>query len=164
MNVADLQQYLADLAQLLSVADAKKSATEIQRVAMSLDPFKAYSIADFANFLQNAEVFKRTGEDPTKKPSVKAKPEKIDFAALRVEVERLYATAGSAHVTLESIDALRAKLENLSKTDLVKVADSIQLVGMKNKKNKTEVLDAVINRIRSIKQSALRTSIIDRPG
>jgi hypothetical protein len=167
VNVADLQRFLADLARLLNSTESKKTAGELERVVEGLDPFKTISIADFAGFLPRAESYWRTGVIPLaikKSPGPKPPPKpSIGLAELRAEVEKLYATASTADVTLELIDQLRPKLDKLNKADLVIVAQSIELVGMSSK-TKPVILDSIISRLRSIKQSAMRTSIIDRPG
>ena len=168
MNVADLQRFIGDLARLLAATESKKTAAELERVVEGLDPFKAFTIADFAGFLPRAETYHRTGVLPVvpskKPPTPRApKPPKIGLDELRAEVKRVYETAGSAEVTFELIDGLRPKLDKLTKGDLVIVAEEVGLVGM-SKKTKGVILDAILERIRSIKNSAVRTSIIDRPG
>jgi hypothetical protein len=93
------------------------------------------------------------------KPKPAAKP-KVDVSAIQAEVEHLYRSSASPHVTVESIEELRNKLTWLSKDQLASIAAAVELVGM-GKKTKAIILDAIITRIRSIKQSAVRTSIID---
>jgi hypothetical protein len=168
MKVADLQKYFSDLAKLLHATDGKKSAAELVKIAEGLEPFREYGLADFAGFLARAEDYARTGILPVVAPKATARPKappkpKADLSALRTEVERLYGSAASPAVTIESIDELRLKLDKLNKADLGSIAQVIDLVGMSSKP-KAVILDAIVGRIRSIKQSALRTSIIDRPG
>ena len=168
MKVADLQRYLADLARLLGATDGKKAGADLVQIAEMLGPFGHHSLADFGDFLERAEGFHRTGVIPVIPPkggrTIKNPPKpKVDLGALRDEVERSYNNASSPAVTLESIEGLRPKLAPLTKPNLLLIAEAIQLVGLKNKP-KGDVLDEILRRIKSIKQSSIRTSIIDRPG
>jgi hypothetical protein len=167
MKVADLQQFFVDMSRLLQTTDAKKAAVEISRIAECLQSFREYDLGDFGTFLARADEYARTGVIPVvpskrrSRTGEAAKP-KADHAALRAEVLHLYGAAGSSSVTLESIEALRTKLGALTKPDLLSIAETIDIVGMKSK-TKPDIQSAIISRIRSIKQSSIRTSIIDRP-
>jgi hypothetical protein len=168
MKVADLQQYFNDLAKLIHATDGKKSAPELSKVAESLQPFRNYELAEFASFLARAEEYSRTGLIPVVnlKPGSRSKPTgkpNPELAALRAEVVHLHGSASSPGVTIDSIDAVVPKLGKLNKNDLLSVAEVIGLVGM-NSKSKADIVSAVVGRIKSIKQSSIRTSIIDRPG
>jgi hypothetical protein len=168
MKVADLHQYFNDLAKLFQATDGKKSAGELFKVAEGLRPFRDYDLIDFANFLARAEDYSRTGLLPVvaSKPASRRAPTatpKADLSALRAEVVHLHGTASSPGVTFESIESLEPKLGVLTKQDLLSVAEAIGLVGLKSK-SKAEIINAIVTRIRSIKQSAIRTAIIDRPG
>ena len=168
MNVADLQQFIGDIARLLNATESKKAAADLERVVAGLEPFKALSIGDFAGFLPHAETYHRTGVLPIgpvkKTPAPRApKAPKISLDEVKGEVFGMYQNAANAEVTIESIDGLRPKLDTLTQGDLEKVAMAGNLVGL-SKKTKGVIIDTILDRIRSIKQSALRTSIIDRPG
>ncbi|MHC5536744.1 hypothetical protein ACYOEI_00540 [Singulisphaera rosea] len=168
MKISELQQYLNDLARLLQAADGKKSATELSKVAEGLQPFRDHDLVQFAGFLARAEEYSRTGVIPVVEPKAGARAKspakpKLDLATLRAEVVDLHGRAPSPDVTFDLIEALRAKLDPLTKTDLTSIVDAIGLVGMKNKA-KPEIINTIVNRIRSIKQSSMRTSVIDRPG
>jgi|GEM_PF-1308343 len=169
MKVADLQQYFTTLAKLLQATDGKKSAVELARIAEGLEPFRDYDLANFANFLVRAEEYSRTGVLPVvappkrvRDPKPPAKP-KADLSSLRAEVVNLHDTASTTSVTFEAIEALRPKLDTLAKADLLSVAEAIKLVGMKSK-SKANILNAIVSRVKSIKQSSMRASIIDRSG
>ena len=168
MKVADLEQYFRDLVKLLHAADGKKTAIELSKVVEGLQPFRDHDLVQFANFLARAEGYSRTGIVPVvesksaSRPKARAKP-KADFSVLQAEVVSLQNTASSPGVTIELIDELVSKLGVATKGDLLPIADAIGLVGLKNKK-KPEIINAIVSRIRSIKQSAMRTSIIDRSG
>ncbi len=168
MKVADLQQYFTDLAKLLHATDGKKSAVELSKIAEGLQPFRDYDLANFASFLARAEDYARTGVLPVvpskagPRPKAPAKA-KVDVSSLRGEVVNLHNTATSPGVTFEAIEALGPKLDALTKADLGSIAEAIGLVGMKNK-SKPDILNTIVNRIKSIKQSSIRASIIDRPG
>jgi hypothetical protein len=168
MKVSDLQQYFTDLARLLNATDDKKSAGKISGIAQLLQPFQDYDLGDFANFLMRAEEFNRTGlipitpSKPTSRAKASAQP-KPELAALRSEVLHLHGSASSPGVDMQSIEALGPKLGALGKADLVAVAEAIGLVGMKSK-TIPQISTAIVSRIRSIKQSSIRTAISDRPG
>jgi len=51
----------------------------------------------------------------------------------------------------------------LKKDDLVKVADAIELFGMKSR-TKNEIIEAITNRILDRKGAAIRRQLIDRPN
>jgi hypothetical protein len=168
MKVSDLQQYFTDLAKLLNATDCKKSTAEITKIAEGLRPFQAFELGDFASFLIRAEEYSRTGLMPvaaSKRASRSRAPAKPnpELAALRSEVLHLYGSASSPGVDMQLIEALEPKLGALSKDDLLAVAEAIDLVGMKSK-SKAQISSAIVNRIRSIKQSSIRTAISDRPG
>jgi hypothetical protein len=168
MKVADLQQYFTDLAKLLHATDGKKSSAELSKIAEGLQPFRDYDLTNFANFLTRAEDYSRTGLVPVipPKPGSRSKPPakpSVDLGALQAEVAHLHGTASSPDVTFESIEALRPKLDQLKKPGVLSVVESIGLVGMKSK-SKADIINAIVARIKSIKQSSIRTSIIDRPG
>lgn len=168
MKVDDLQQYLSDLARLVQASDGKKAASGLTRIAAGLQPFRDYDLDTFAGFLARAEDYSRTGILPVVTATAKARPKvpaksKVDLSALRAETEHLYSTAGSAEITMERIQALAGRLEPLKKDELAEIAQAIGLVGM-GKKTKPAIVETIIARIRSIKQSYMRTSIIDRPG
>ncbi len=165
MKVADLKRYFTDLAALVNAADGRKSGAELLEIAKRLEPFADYGLLEFGDFLTRAEHYHRTGlviPGPPKgaaKPKAPAKP-KADVSALHAEVEHVYRSSASPHVTVESIEELGAKLSGLNKDQLASIAQAVELVGM-GKKTKGAILEAIIARIRSIKQSAVRTSIID---
>lgn len=168
MKVDDIQRYLSELARLVQAGDGKKAAAGLSRIVEGLQPFRDYDLEAFAGFLQRAEHYSRTGIvdviPPKGGPRPKAPPKpKGDATALRAEVERLYAAAGSQETTIEAIDALRDKLGPLKKGEVEEIAQAIGLVGMA-KKTKPDISEAILARLRSIKQSAIRTSIIDRPS
>jgi hypothetical protein len=168
MNVAELEQYFVSLAKLLQATDAKKTAAELSRIAEGLQSFRGYALADFAGFLVRAEEYHRTGVLPVVagKAGARSKAEpkpKADLSAVRSDVERQYRSASSPNVTIESIEALRPKLNALTKADLVSIAEAIDLTGMSSK-TKALIVDAIVSRVLGIKQSVIRTSVIDRPG
>jgi hypothetical protein len=168
MRVGDLQQHFRDLAKLLSATDAKKAATEITKIADGLQPFHSYDLGDFVSFLARAEEYHRTGVIPSgaSKPAARSKsPAKPnpELAALRSEILHLHDSTSSPGVDLDRLQALEPKLGALSKDALLSIADTIGLVGMKSKL-KAQILGAIVNRIKSIKHSSIRTAISDRPG
>lgn len=168
MKVDDIQRYLLELARLVQAGDGKKAGAGLSRIAEGLQPFRDYDLEVFAGFLARAEDYARTGIIPVSAPKAGTRPKaapqaKSDAPALRAEVERLYRTAGAPETTIEAIDRLRDKLGPLKKGELTDIAEAIELIGMA-KKTKPDILEAIVARLRSIKQSAIRTSIIDRPS
>jgi hypothetical protein len=164
MKVRDIEQYFSDLAKLMQATDAKKSAAGLTRIAEGLRPFRECELEAFAGFLVRAEEYHRTGIVPaTAKP---AKPghasspkEKSDLSALLNEIKGLYYGAGSNGTTMEAIEGVGPKLQPLKKDEIVEIAKAIGLVGME-KKTKADLVEQIVSRIRSIKQSAMRTAII----
>jgi hypothetical protein len=168
MKVHDIERYLSDLARLMQAADAKKTAAGLSRVAEGLGPFREYELEAFAGFLTRAEEYHRTGVLPvTGRAAKAARPAtpktKSDISAIRDEVKRTYDAAGTDGMTIEAIEAVGRKLQPLKKDELVEIARAIDLVGAE-RKTKADLVAQITNRIRSIKQSAVRTSIIERTG
>lgn len=168
MKVDDIQRYLSELARLVQSGDGKKAAAGLSRIAEGLQPFRNYDLEAFAAFLGRAEEYSRTGIVQVIPPKAGSRPKaspqpKNDVSALRAEIMRLYAVAGSPETTIDAIETLRDKLGPLKKGEIAEIAEAIGLVGM-SKKTKPDITEAIVARLRSIKQSAIRTSIIDRPG
>jgi len=64
MHVAALQQYLQALAEAVRAAGSKTAADDLQRAATALTPFAGWTIAQWADFLHQAEAYQRTGLVP----------------------------------------------------------------------------------------------------
>ena len=65
MQVADLQQFVRSLGTTLQSAGAKSAAGDLEKAAAGLEPFKDMAIAQFGDFLAQAETYARTGVLPT---------------------------------------------------------------------------------------------------
>lgn len=166
MKIDHLQRYIGHLAILLDASDGKKAATGLREVVEALEEFQDMEIPAFAQFLKTAAEYKRTGVVPitaTKaagRGKAAAPKESANPAAIRADIQKLYHDASNPATTIEMIEAVHEKLKPLKKPDLVAVAEAIGLVGM-NKKTMPEITKTIVDRIRNIKQAALRTSIID---
>ncbi len=170
MNVADVQQHFAELARLLRAAGAAKASDELGAVQRCLEPFRSLTVKAFADFLARAEAYSR-GEVPLT-PSRARGPRaaggtpagtKADEPTLASAVRALYDQATSPSVTAEQVTELGSQLQGLSKDSLVRVAEGIDLKGMKSK-SKGAIVQAIQQRILARKGSFQRAGLIDRPA
>jgi hypothetical protein len=143
MNVNDLQQFLRSLSQPLSTSGAKTAANDLERVCAGLEPFRDLTVAQFADFLGNAEAYARTGVVPTtgRAKSSTAKAAKVaDPQAVAVAVEQirsLYDRVTSPEVTYSTIESEIKRLDKQFKKDeLVEIAKAVGISGkLKTKKD-----------------------------
>lgn len=104
-----------------------------------------------------------TAEDVRAKPEpakVEKKPE-AEVDALAREVKDLYDRAADPSVTTEAIESMAAKLGTLKKDDLVRMSESIGLVGLKAR-SKGQIAKSIRDRITARKGATLRVRINDR--
>jgi hypothetical protein len=64
VNVGDLQGFLRTLGALLAANQGGKPAAEFEAFCAGLEPFREQSVGVFAQFLQDAAEYKRTGKVP----------------------------------------------------------------------------------------------------
>jgi hypothetical protein len=64
VNVGDLQGFLRTLGALLAANQGGKPAAEFEAFCATLEPFREQSVGTFAQFLQDAAEYKRTGKVP----------------------------------------------------------------------------------------------------
>jgi hypothetical protein len=170
MSVADLQQYLADLARLLEAGGARGVAADLAAIRDGLAPFRGLTLRKFAEFLVRAEAFSR-GEVPPATlrrgrggaKTAGSKKATADPAALGREVQGLFERAADPAVTAEQIEAAVGRLGGLTKDVLVAVAEAIGLQGMRSKK-KDDIQAAIRHRLLARKGTSVRTGLIDRPA
>src|SRR5689334_13739674 len=142
MKVADLQEILAQVSRLLESAGGR-GAAELATFRESLDPFRDLTAKQFANEIQ--KLLDTVQAKP--KSARKAGKTIVDVGGLVREVQDLYAQASDPRTTMEQIEQLTQRLEPLTKDGLVQVAEGIELVGMKNKGKKGDILAAIRQRI-----------------
>jgi len=163
MNVADLQLFLKTLAALLGTCGAKKAAEELDRVCAGLAPFRTLSAGQFADFLEKAETYARTGAVPTTgatkaagapRAAKAADPERVRTAAQRMLA--LYEQAPSDQVAYGTIDAEVKKLDkDFGKDEIAAIAQQMAIPG--TFKTKKAALEEIRRRIAGRKGSFERT-------
>jgi hypothetical protein len=157
MTVQDLRETLTQLVALLQAADAKAATTR------GLTEFVAET-ASFGDLTLKAFVkLAEAGRSPAAPKAKSPTKAKADPAALTAEVTDLYARAADSAVTEDLIRAACGRLATLAKDALVRVADGIELSGMKAKK-KDDIVAAITNRLLDRKGAAIRRGLIDRPA
>jgi hypothetical protein len=140
MNVNDLQLFLRSLSQPLSASGAKTAANDLERVCAGLEPFRDLTVAQFADFLGNAEAYARTGVVPTAARAKSSAAKVADPQAVAAAVEQirsLYDRVTSPDVTYSTIEAEVKRLEKQFKKDeLVEIAKAVGISGkLKTKKD-----------------------------
>jgi hypothetical protein len=81
VNVGDLQQFLRSLGTLLAANQGKAPAKEFDAFCDGLAPFRDQGVAAFAQFLRDAEEYKRTGAVPASRKAAARKPRAVKPAA-----------------------------------------------------------------------------------
>lgn len=162
MNVDDLRQFLQSLSQPLSTSGAKTAASDLDRMCAGLEPFRTLTVAQFADFLVNAEAYARTGAVPTTgraKPAAKAAAKAGDPEALAAAVEQiraLYDRVTSPEVTYATIDAEVKKLDKaFGKDAVLEIARGLDIRG--TLKTKKAALEEIQRRLSERKESFERT-------
>lgn len=171
MKVSDLQRLLEQLGTLLETAGAKvATVSELKTVREAMTPLSQLSLKEFATFLVKAQAAP-DGEAASRSPRSSrggsaTKPSgggAIDLNSTIQEVCRLYDRAADPATTEELIAEKTAPLKQLSKDNLVMVAEAIELMGMRAKK-KDEIATAIRQRILARKGATQRAGLIDRPA
>jgi len=162
MNVDDLRQFLQSLSQPLNTSGAKAAAGDLDRMCAGLEPFRTLSVAQFADFLVNAEAYARTGVVPTTgrgKPAAKAAAKTGDPQALAAAVEQiraLYDRVTSPEVTYATIEAEVKRLDKaFGKDAVLEIARGLDIAGPL--KTKKAALEEIHHRLRERKESFERT-------
>jgi hypothetical protein len=164
MQVADLQQYVRSLGTTLAGAGAKGVAADLERAAAGLEPFRAWGIAQLADFLVQAETYARTGVIPTSKSRGRVTQPKADSATIVrdavARVQALYERATDPALTYGAIEAELKPLGKLSKDEAIATAQEVGIVkALKTKKN---ALEEIGRKISERKESFERIQF--RPG
>jgi hypothetical protein len=163
MNVSDLQQFLRSLSRPLSVSGATKAADDLERACAGLEPFRDLNVAQFADFLANAEAYARTGVVPTTKSAkssgARAGTKAGDPQAVAAAVEQirsLYDRVTSPEVTYATIEAELKRLDKQFKKDeILEIARQFGISG--TLKAKGAALEEIRRRMRERKESFERT-------
>lgn len=162
MNVDDLRQFLQSLSQPLSTSGAKTVANDLDRMCAGLEPFRTLTVAQFADFLVNAEAYARTGVVPTTgrgKPAAKAAAKAGDPQALAAAVEQirsLYDRVTTPEVTYATIEAEVKRLDKaFGKDAVLEIARGLEITG--TLKTKKAALEEIQRRLSERKESFERT-------
>jgi hypothetical protein len=158
MKVAELQSFLRSLTGPLAASGGKGVAADLDRAAGGLQPFAEMTIAQLADFLQQAEEYHRTGILPAKpagrkKPAAAADPQKISRAV--EQLRQLHERAGSDSVDYSTIEREVAAVAKLKKDDLLAVAREFGISS--TLKTKKDAAEAIQRRIVERKESVQRT-------
>lgn len=159
MKVADLQLFLNSLTGPLAASGGKKVADELTAAAAGLQPFETMTVAQFADFLRQAEEYHRTGILPAKSTSRRKAATPPDPAKLAKAVETLqalYERAGANAVDYSTIESEVGRInKSLKKDELVTVAKDFGIAS--TPKTKKAAAEAIQRRIVERKESVERT-------
>ncbi len=142
MNVSQLQSFLASLSQPLSASGAKKVAEDLGRACAALEPFREWSLTQFADFLAAADQYAKTGVVPTagrsKTGRSAAKPGDPQALAAAIEqVRAFFDRVTSPEVSYTAIETEVKRLEKqFKKDDLFEIAKALGITAkLKTKKD-----------------------------
>jgi len=160
MKVAELQSFLRSLTGPLASSGGKKVADDLDRAAAGLQPFSQMTVAQLADFLQQAEEYHRTGILPAKpagrrkKAATPPDPQKISRSV--TQLKDLYERAGGDSLDYSTIEREVGRLnKELKKDELITAAREFGITAtLKTKKNAAE---AIQRRITERKESVQRT-------
>jgi hypothetical protein len=158
MKVANLQLFLRTLAEPLAASGAKQIAGELERACASLEPFREYSIKDFADFLAKAEEYSRTGV-------LSAQGKRKEGAAKVIHSQRILELAQQINALCEqAVDGdveltdVEEELKQLDKAlNAQEVIALAQEVGAGKHKSKKAALQGIRLMIKDRKRSFERT-------
>jgi hypothetical protein len=168
MNVAELQQFVRSLIQPLSTSGASKVAGELDRICTGFEPFKDMTLAQFTDFLSQAEAYQRDGTLPIGSRARRKSATAIDrdkVAKAAQQVQQLYERAADPELQYTAIEAEIKKLDKaLNKDEVIAVAGEVGIAG--SLKTKKAGLDEIKRKITNRKGSFERSqfSPLDMPG
>jgi hypothetical protein len=144
-----LQQLLSDLGRFLRAAQAAGVGGELEYISGKLQPFRAYKLKAFADFLEQADAYS-CGALAPKTRGGGGKKAKADPAAIEQACERVlnpYAKAIDPSVTLDQIDAAVQALQALDPAT-ARLDELVRQMGYTQKfKSKADVLKAIKQKI-----------------
>jgi hypothetical protein len=157
VTVQELRETLTRLVGLLDAAGAKAATTrDLTEFVESTAPFGDLTLKAFVKLAE-------AGRMPPPPKSQAAGKTKADPSAVLSEVRDLYERAADPTVTEDQVRAACGRLSALAKDALVRLADGIELLGMKAKK-KDDIVAAITSRLLDRKGAAIRRQLIDRPA
>ena len=143
MKVADFQQLLRTNAQWLTGVGGKQLAIELERLGISLEPYKEKTLLQFGDWLLE--------NDPALKPeegvpgSAKSRTRPSDPALIETALQKvllLYEKCIDPALTYEEIETALAEIEApLNKDEGIELAQRFELNG--NFKSKKAALEAI---------------------
>lgn len=170
MKVADLQQFVRSLSSPLQAAGAsQKVMTELERAALALEPFANSSIGDFAQFLEMADRYVKTGTLPAKAPkaaraaSPRAKKPKLTVDDAIDLIHSLYARAIEPDMDYTRIDSEFAPIRNMTVKDMIQVANALE-ISLPARAKKDDVCKKLLLKVQERKENFDRTRDIYNPA
>lgn len=163
MTVDDLRATLNQVLGLLRATDAK--ATTIRELGEFVEQTKGFSDLTLKSFVKLAEAGKAppvpraVGNGDGRGGRSGGTP---NAGALSGAVKNLYDRAADPGVTEEQMRGACAALSGLTKTQMVEVAASLGLQGVKSN-TKDSIVTAITERLLDRKRSAIRNQLVHRP-
>jgi hypothetical protein len=159
MTVNEFNKTLTQLVELLKITKSNQQTINgLEEFIESTATFGDLTLKAFVKLAETGRTPKLTTTPQTRNTSKQT----VDATAIVIEIKNLYDHAGESTVTEEQIKSESNRLNSLKKPELVKLADSIELSGMKSKKI-GEIISGITNRILDRKGAAVRRQLIDRP-
>jgi hypothetical protein len=162
VTVAELQLLLSDLSKFLRASSAASAAGDLEYISARLQPFRAYKLKAFGDFLEQAEAYSRGALAPKPKGGrggggkKKADPAAIDQACNKVL--ELYSKAIDPSVTLDQIEAAVLALQELD-------PPTARLQEMARRMEYTQKLRSKAELIKALRQAIIgRKGAFDRPN
>jgi hypothetical protein len=154
MKVAELQSFIRSLGQALAASGAKQVSADLERACSGLEPFRELPVAQFADFLAQAETYARTGvvaaDAKSKGRSKGVDREKVKGAAQRILA--LYERASDVELQYSAIESEIKSLDGrMSKDEVLELAREIGIVG--TLKTKKDALERIKRKVAERKQS-----------
>ena len=156
MKVDKLCETLDQLAALLDAAGAKQPAKDILAFIEGCKPFRDSTLAAFIKFAEQGR------NPPAPRPTGRTPAKKANSDELASQVKHLYDHAAESSVTEDQIRETCDHLNGLTKADIVKVAEGIDLLGM-NSKTKGVIVTAITQRLIDRKGASTRRQLLHRP-
>ena len=170
MKVADLQQFVRSLAQPLQAAGAsQKVMTELDRAVAALEPFANSSIGDFAQFLEMADQYVKTGTLPakasksTRAATPRAKKPKLSVDDAVKLMRTLYEKAIEPEMDYTQIDNEFAPIRNMTVKDMTQIANALE-ISLPARAKKDDVCKKLLLKVQERKENFDRTRDIYNPA
>jgi hypothetical protein len=159
MKVSALQQFLSQLVPLMEATNASQAViAELKRTGQCLEPFKEASLADFNEFLRNADECVRTNKwpQPGKKATTKGtKAPKITVAEAAQKFLALKERATDPSLENHMIDLEIDAFNTLTMPQLKDLAKEVGQVLPSKAKSKNQIISEIKRVIKELKESHL---------